>query len=106
MLDEEYCYFSEFFIFFLADAERHGKVRSKLFFNLFDMKLDATRADHIVGSSDDAELLVCAVSSYFNDIVGDQFLWADMRRTDDELPNVSLTVEETELDTTERRVPL
>ena len=105
MLDEEYCYFSEFLVGSLADAERHGKVRSKLFFNLLDMKLDATRADHIVGSSDDAELLVCVVLSYLNDIVGNQLLSADMRRIDDELPDVALMVEETELDTTERRVP-
>ena len=106
MLDEEYCYFSEFLVGSLADAERHGKVRSKLFFNLLDMKLDATRADHIVGSSDDAELLVCVVLSYLNDIVGNQLLLADMRRIDDKLPDVSLTVEETEFDSSERRVPL
>ena len=106
MLDEEYCYFTEFLICSLADAERHGQVRPKLFLYLFDMKLDAPRADHIVSSPDDAELIVCAVSSYFSDIVGDQHLLADMRRTDDELPNVALTVGETELDTTERRVPL
>ena len=106
MLDEEYCYFSEFLVGSLADAERHGKVSPKLFFNLLDMKLDATRADHIVGSSDDAELLVCVVLSYLNDIVGNQLLSADMRRIDDELTNVSLTVEETEFDSSERRVPL
>ena len=81
-------------------------MRSKLFFNLLDMKLDATRADHIVGSSDDAELLVCVVLSYLNDIVGNQLILADMWRIDDELTNISLTIEETEVHTTERLVPL
>ena len=83
---QEHDHLTEFLILTFTDQERCLQMGLELTFHLLGLDLDASRTDHIVLPSQDAENTLF----YLSDVVGDEALGTDLRGIDYQTTIVSV----------------
>ena len=95
-------HFTEFGIGPFGNHERKGDVRAQLLLDGLHLNLDASRANHVVATTENAEGGIGLRVLHLRQIMGDECFVAEMRRTDDE---ASFLIQRN-ADTRQRRIPL